>query len=331
MLRTDDLRAATARAFGISPIADCRLQRSFINDVYRLEADGQIWFLRVSPAAWRNVAEVEAEIDFVRALVTAGAPVIEAVKRADSSGFVLELAAPEGPRAAALFAGAAGAEPLFTNNPDALAIARRYGRVSAQLHVLAKGLAPITGRPSMDLDAMLRQPLAIVAAQIDRTEDREELTRIGERLMTTLSEAKLTSGFAHGDLNSSNILFRDDGETVIDFDCCGWGYRANEIAAFARGITLSRMPGPEASQLISAQLTGYAEVTPIQPADAAAIPLFVIVQRLWMASLHYERQDRFGVASFGPPYTARLMKWLHAWKTMLDAPPDWLAATRSNP
>lgn len=328
MLRTDDLRAAVVRKFGIDPIVECRLQRSFINDVYRLEADGQIWFLRISPSAWRTAAEVAAEIDCIRALAAVGAPVIEPVKLADGSGFVLELAAPEGPRAAALFAGVAGVEPLFTNNPDALAVAHRYGRVSAELHVLAQGLAPAAERPSMSLDTMLLRPLAIVAAQFERTQDREDLTRIGERLIAALLNAKLTWGFAHGDLNSSNILFRDVGATVIDFDCCGWGFRANDIAAFARGITLSCMPGSEASALISAQLSGYVEVSPIQPADADAIPLFVIVQRLWMASLHYERQDRFGLASFGPAYTARLIEWLRAWEIMLDAPPDWLAAAK---
>jgi Ser/Thr protein kinase RdoA (MazF antagonist) len=178
----------------------------------------------------------------------------------------------------------------------------------------------------MDLNAMLRRPLAIVGAQFDRKEDRDDLTRIGGRLMTALSSAPLTFGFARGDLNSSNILFRDGGETVIDVDCCGWGYRAYDIAAFARGVTLTRMRGPEASALISTQLAGYVEVSPILPADAAAIPAFLLVQRLWMASLHYERQHRFGVASFGPNYTARLIAWLSAWKNVLDVPPDWSAA-----
>jgi Ser/Thr protein kinase RdoA (MazF antagonist) len=131
MLRTDDLRDAAERGFGVSSVADCRLLRSFINDVYRLEAGGQTWFLRVSPSAWRTVAEVEAEIAFVRAVGAGGAPVIESVPLADGSGFVLELIAPEGPRAATLFVGSPGEEPLFTNNPDALTIARRYGRVSA--------------------------------------------------------------------------------------------------------------------------------------------------------------------------------------------------------
>jgi Ser/Thr protein kinase RdoA (MazF antagonist) len=103
MLRTDDLRDAAVQGFGISSAVDCRLQRSFINDTYRLEAGGRIWFLRVSPAMWRTVREVEAEIDFVGALGAAGAPVIEPVPLTDGSGFVLELVAPEGPRAAALF------------------------------------------------------------------------------------------------------------------------------------------------------------------------------------------------------------------------------------
>lgn len=327
ILRPDDLRDLVARKFGTSVVASCQLQRSFINDVYRLEARGRTWFLRVSPSAWRTVGQVEAEIGFLRALRAAGASTIEPVPLMDGTGFVLELDAPEGPRVATLFAGASGSEPLFTNSRESLAVARRYGRVTAELHVRADGLPRITGRPSMDLDSILQRPLAIVAAQLERPHEHELLASVGERLMTALSQAPLTFGFAHGDLNSSNVLFDDDRETVIDFDCCGWGYRANELAAFARGVTLSRMPGADASALIAAQLGGYVEIAPVSAADAAAIPAFLIVQRLWMASIHYERQDRFGLASFGPAYTARLIDWLRSWQRILEERPDWLAAT----
>jgi hypothetical protein len=36
--------------FEIGVIEDCRLWRSFINDVYRLEAGGRRWWLRIHPS-----------------------------------------------------------------------------------------------------------------------------------------------------------------------------------------------------------------------------------------------------------------------------------------
>lgn len=327
MLHPDDLCEAVKDRFGFHGPLSCRLQRSFINDVYRLDGHGHSWFLRISPAGWRSLVEVEAELSFVQALDAMGAPVIEPVALAGSTERACIVEAPEGPRVAALFKAAEGVEPIFGNEPDALAFARRYGKVCAALHASADKLPPIRHRPAMDADVMLHEPLATIMEHVSGPEDRQFLTGIGDRLGAAIAWTGLTNGFAHGDLNSSNILFRHDGETIIDFDCCGWGYRANDIAAFARGVTLARLPGPDASNLISAYLSGYSEITQIQEIDRDALPAFLIVQRLWVASLHFERRDRFGLTSFGPAYAARLMVWLKAWASILDVAPDWLSAS----
>jgi Ser/Thr protein kinase RdoA (MazF antagonist) len=324
LLRPDELATIAGRTFGVGKVTACRLQRSFINDTYRLEASGRIWFLRVTPLGWRSPSEVAAELAFVRALGKAGAPVIESVALTDGSGEVLELNAPEGTRAAVLFVAAPGAEPVFGTGPESLATARAYGRISAKLHAVADQLPPIAGRQAIDGAAVLHRPLAVIGAQASTPKQRDWLVGLGEQLAPVVADTRLTIGFAHGDLNTANILFDGEHATVIDFDCCGQGWRANDIAAFARGVTLSRLPGADAKALISAQLAGYAEVLPIHPADARAIPAFLLVQRLWMASLHYERVDRFGLANFGPAYTDRLFAWLHAWAGVLDVADNWL-------
>jgi Ser/Thr protein kinase RdoA (MazF antagonist) len=324
LLRPDELATAVSRNFDVGPVAACNLQRSFINDTYRVNASDRTWFLRVTPAGWRTAREVAAEISFVCDLGKAGAPVIEPVPLADGSGYVLELNAPEGTRAAVLFAAASGVEPTFDTKPASLVTARAYGRISAKLHAIADQLPPIADRPPIDRAAVLCRPLAIIGAQAGTPERRDWLAQLGERLAPVLADPGLTIGFAHGDLNTANILFDGEHATVIDFDCCGQGWRANDIAAFARGITLSRPPGADATALISAQLAGYSEVSSIHPADARAIPAFLLVQRLWMASLHYERVNRFGLTSFGPAYTDRLFAWLHAWAAVFNAAPGWL-------
>jgi Ser/Thr protein kinase RdoA (MazF antagonist) len=220
-----------------------------------------------------------------------------------------------------LFEEAPGGDLVFAG-PDGSARAALYGRAAAALHNAAERLANRPNRPALDRETVILRPLD----RIGREGDSALVARIGSRLLAAIDgNAGLTHGFAHGDLNMSNIHFTAGHATVIDFDCCGWGWRANELAAFARGVTLTRLPGVEASALIRAYLQGYEAIRPIAAADRAALPAFLIVQRLWMACIHLEGRDhRWGAQSFGPAYVERLMAWLSAWANVLDSPPDWL-------
>jgi Ser/Thr protein kinase RdoA (MazF antagonist) len=322
LLDPTDLGRAIGGHFVLAPIDRVALHRSFINDTYRIEAGGRLFYLRVYQAGWRDAREAVAEMAIIETLASAGAAVARPVARRDGNGFVLAIRTGDLVRPAVLFEEAPG-DDLHFGGADGPANAARYGSASAALHNAADSMAPHPDRPVFDCATMIETPCAIIAQAM---EDRGALDRIGDRLLARIgSDAGLSLGFAHGDLNSSNIHFTDGGAMVIDFDCCGWGWRANDIAAFARGVTLGRMPGEEASALIRAYLAGYEVVRAIAPADRAALPAFLLVQRLWMASLHLNGRDhRWGTASFGKAYVTRLMAWLAAWESVLDDRPDWL-------
>jgi thiamine kinase-like enzyme len=42
--------------------------------------------------------------------------------------------------------------------------------------------------------------------------------------------AGLEIGFCHGDFHGGNACQKDGSFTFYDFDCCGWGYRAYDLA-----------------------------------------------------------------------------------------------------
>jgi Ser/Thr protein kinase RdoA (MazF antagonist) len=130
----------------------------------------------------------------------------------------------------------------------------------------------------------------------------------------------------HGDLNTSNLHFDGETATVLDFDCAAWGWRANDISGFARGVTLFRYPGDEATNLISSFLRGYQDVRCIPEADYEALPAFLLAQRIWLTAVHLEGRHRWGLSSFGPAYLKRFYEWLTAWSPILDNRPGWLAA-----
>jgi Ser/Thr protein kinase RdoA (MazF antagonist) len=302
--------------FDIGVIEDCRLWRSFINDVYLLEAGGRSWWLRVHPTRWRSPQETEAEIVALLTITTSGGSVARPVARR-GGGYLIEIEAPEGPRVAVLFEDAPGSVLTYFG-PDGPANARRYGGAVARLHKACDGIETFSTKSPIDLDFAVILPSASLSKHLGAS-DQIDLARITARLTGTLqAHTELTLGFCHGDLNSSNIHFENEAAVAIDFDCCAWGWRAFELAAFARGVTWHSKPGETADTLIQAYFDGYRTHRPIAEADLEAQPAMLLAQRIWVTALHLDGADRWGSNNFGLPYAARFMDWLRAWEPMLD-------------
>lgn len=298
--------------FDTPALRTCVFHRSFVNDTYAVVTAGGRFYLRVYQAGWRTLAEVQDELAAIEALHTAGASVARPVSLR-AGGFVALAQAPEEVRPAVLFREALGSE-LSYHGAAGLDNARRYGNAVALFHAAAAGVSPLANRPSMGLDALIDEPVAVVGRLLDES-DRTALARVGERLRERLSAtSELTVGLCHGDFNSTNIHFTDSDATIFDLDCCHWGWVANDIAGFGRGITLGRRPGESADALMRAFLEGYRLIRPIPTRDCEVLPTFLLAQRIWMASLHIKGAHRWGSYHFGPPYAKRLMDWLQAWE-----------------
>jgi len=315
------LAAQVAGAFDIGAVTDCRLWRIFINDVYQLEAAGRRWWLRLHPAGWRTRAETQSEIAAILAISEAGGAVARPVPRR-GGGHLLEIEAPEGMRGAVLFEDAPGADLDFSGS-DAAANARRYGAAVARLHDACDGVHALPGRPGMDLAFAVLDPAISLARHVG-PEDRADLARIARRLADVLrSCGDLSMGFCHGDLNTTNIHFLGEASVAFDFDCCAWGWRAFELAAFARGVTWRSRPGDAADALVRAYHEGYRSRRPIAEGDLAVQPAMLLAQRMWVTALHLDGADRWGAIHFGRSYADRFMAWLRGWEPALDCPPAW--------
>ena len=295
---TEALRAELAGRFaGPAGFGAGRLHRSFINDVYQLQGDdGRLYYLRVGQAGWRTAAQTASEMAIIEAVAARGGSVARPVPLT-TGGFVLDLEAPEAIRPAVLFQEAPGADLTYAGD-EGPANAELSGRAAGALHLAMDGLPAFPERPGWLQAEVLDEPVAGIAPLMS-ADGALVLERTAGRLREFLADAPdLNLGLCHGDLNSSNIHFRDGRATAIDFDCAAWGWRANDISAFARGVTLGRHPGAEASALITGFLRGYQAARPIPPADLAALPAFLLIQRL--------------------------ADGLAAWAPILDKTPDWL-------
>jgi Ser/Thr protein kinase RdoA (MazF antagonist) len=95
-------------------------------------------------------------------------------------------------------------------------------------------------------------------------------------------------GFCHGDTGSANAHITADGRlTLFDFDMCGAGWRAYDIATFL-------IDEPEA--IVHAFLEGYESVRTLGALERTSIPIFQIVQSIWVLGLRANYANDWGNA-----------------------------------
>lgn len=299
------------REFAIGSVNRGQLWRTFVNDVYRLEAGGKCYWLRVHPFGWRTPSETEAEVNALLAISSAGGALALPVVRRNG-GYIARISAPEGVRTGVLFQDAPGCDLQFSGSTGR-ANAQQYGEAVGRLHLACDTVRELPQRARIDLSFCVSQPAQVLLKHLSET-DRPALEAIANRLAMTLQDyTSLSCGFCHGDLNTSNIQFSSTAAIAIDFDCCGWGWRAFEVAAFARGITWFRPPGADADALIHAFFEGYCRHKSLNPQDIEAQPSMLLAQRLWVTALHLQNAGRWGASHYGPAYLSSFMRWLQTW------------------
>jgi Ser/Thr protein kinase RdoA (MazF antagonist) len=144
-----------------------------------------------------------------------------------------------------------------------------------------------------------RQGSSKVAAQYT-SEELAVFATVAQRVQSTvyhLGEGKDVFGFIHADLHQWNYLFYNGEVGAIDFDDCGWGYYAYDMA-----VTLSYLEArPAFPALQEAFLRGYQSVRPLPERYSECIEVFLAARILhmvpWVLSLSSP-----SLVSWGPGY-----------------------------
>jgi Ser/Thr protein kinase RdoA (MazF antagonist) len=141
--------------------------------------------------------------------------------------------------------------------------------------------------------------------------EAQGLDRDGETLLTRATEAlasKLhaygtgpeTFGLIHADLRLANLMVSGDTLTAIDFDDCGFGWWAYDLASALSFIETD----PRLPDLIAAWVQGYTRIAPLRPDDRAMIPSLIFLRRVLLTAWLSTRADSDTADAFGgPAYT----------------------------
>jgi Ser/Thr protein kinase RdoA (MazF antagonist) len=182
------------------------------------------------------------------------------------------------------------------------------GEITARLHQHARAWTPPQGftRKRWDAHTILglqphwghwRQ-----AQGLDRNGEAL-LARATDRLSQTLDAygtGQDTFGLIHADLRLANLMVEGDRLTAIDFDDCGFGWWAYDLASALSFIeTDARLP-----ELIAQWVDGYSRVAPLRREDRVMIPSLIFLRRVLLTAWLSTRADSDTAQALGgPAYT----------------------------
>lgn len=107
-------------------------------------------------------------------------------------------------------------------------------------------------------------------------------------------------GLIHADLRLANLMVNGDSLTAIDFDDCGFGWWAYDLASALSFIETD----PRLPDLIAAWVGGYTRVAPLTPEDRAMIPALIFLRRVLLTAWLATRADSDTAQALGgPAYT----------------------------
>jgi acetylornithine/succinyldiaminopimelate/putrescine aminotransferase/Ser/Thr protein kinase RdoA (MazF antagonist) len=311
--------------------ADLELVKHRENTVYKVHArDGRSFALRVHQEALHSDAALRSELEWMRALHEDGFRVPEVVP-ADSGNLFVETTVGELTRRCSLLEWIDGDllnELGLCQRGMRVELCDRYrklGALAAQLHAQATGWTPPAGftRHAWDEDALLGEE-----PRMGRFWEHPALTpqqrrslleaRVALRgMLRELGKTPDNYGLIHGDFLPDNLIVAGDELALIDFDDCGYGWHLYEMAT---GL-FPQVKQPFFDELVSAYLEGYRAVRPLDDAEAALLPAFIMICGLnylgWMQKrgAHLKHADRLaeeiitGLSGYVPDLLQALSVW----------------------
>jgi Ser/Thr protein kinase RdoA (MazF antagonist) len=271
--------------YGFASADTVLLHRGF-NDTYRIHAKSVTLIFRLYRADWRSKDEILAEVEILRHLHSRGRNVTPPVVT-QTGDFLTQVDCPEGCRFGVLFELAPG------NIPDSIdnGAAKNLGALLATIHNDLDSLSQRVHRFELDREWLVETPFRTLETTFPHwSKDLEELNGRALKIAARLSSLPSTApdfGLIHGDFVSVNVHKSGSLFTIIDWDFCGYGWRAYDLAAFAWGL---RCAGQDSFPEF---LAAYRSEVNLSDQSISAIPAFEAFRELWVWAINVAEGDDF--------------------------------------
>ncbi len=270
-----------------------KMLRTQDNDHYLVTAQNGDKFVvrvyQVGKRLERQESDYLYELDWLYFLEKEGLPVSYPIARRDGS-FLGKLKAPEGLRYYALFSLAAGT-PMMKDNEEHLFV---VGREMARIHNVSNKYERRYQRQKLDLEFLVDKPVARLKQYWDEETGHDEDLELllisaqeaKDQILELIENQQSTEGGwgpIGGDFHNGSVYFDGYGNpTFFNFDWCGVGWRAYDIAAFLHNTDLIHQNNPD---LAEAFFAGYYSERPLSENEHEAIAPFLTIRRIWLTGL----------------------------------------------
>lgn len=288
--------------YALSAPIKCQLLCVGDNDHYLVTTDSGRYVLRIykqDPSAVKTETNYLFELDWLKYLQEKRCLVAAPIPRKDGS-FLGMIEVPEGLRRYVLFEYAEG-DSDFLNRKRAFLL----GREIARIHLISNKFKTNHTKPPLDLHFLLEAPIQSIKQHLGDTyvDEQERLNELAiflkEKILSLLSFKEKDWGLIGGDFHGFNQKFMNNRLTLIDFDLCGYGWRAYDLATF-RWLQLSDLEvGTHIIQTwINGRflvwrnfLSGYQSIRRLSLEEQEAIPLFVQIRQIWWMGTYIQSQN----------------------------------------
>jgi Ser/Thr protein kinase RdoA (MazF antagonist) len=307
------LKAYTLSNYDIEDPINCQFLKLSFNDTFLISAQSIKYILRVYRRGWRSISEILYEMEALLHLKSEGILVSIPIPMKDGN-LVGAIMAPEGLRYLVLFTYAPGKDISYEAQQENESYL--YGKITAKIHAATDTFQSPHHRFDLDLEYLLDIPLKSFEQFFShRLEDWEYLVRLAKILRLKVEDLppnSLEIGFCHGDLYYGNAhLDQDRTLTFFDFDFCGMGWRADDVAVFR---IYARLYGKE-KEIWPSFLRGYTEERNLSDADIQATRYFMAIRYIWLLGLDTKNVNDWGATKVNDRYFDSALKFLHEWET----------------
>lgn len=244
--------------------------------------------------AYHTEPSIRSELQWMSALRADAGIETPAVVAAKDGSLVQTLTAPDlgAPRLAVMFTYLEGIEPT---EETLMAGFERLGEITARMHRHAQGWTLPAGfqRHSWTAATILgERPLwgrwqTGIGMDAPAVRLIQRMAAVVERRLGAIAHDRERFGLIHADMRLANLLVEGDRTKVIDFDDCGFGWLAYDLATAVSFI----QERPDLPALIEAWLAGYGRSARFPRDLEAEIPTFLMLRRIaeiaWLGSTQH--------------------------------------------
>ncbi len=283
--------------YKIDQVTSCQLWHRGLSDVYLVQTVTSEYILRISHHHWRSKSDIDFELELLDFLRQDQLPVAYPLWTKEGQ-LSVEINAPEGKRYSALFIKAKGEVALGDLNFEQ---SQKLGKTLAKLHQATANFHCSHQRLTLNLQYLLDNSMAEIAPFLyHRSQDYDYLQQTCCQIKQKLQNLPTEPPFwviCWGDPHSGNAHFTEDNQvTLFDFDQCGYGWRAFDLAKFLH-VSLS---SGVSKNIREALLESYQSVQKLTEFELSCLQQLTQTAHIWSwaisinsAQIHdYSRLDR---------------------------------------